>query len=130
MKFYKKTDLITIAGILLVSLVSWVLFDIYSSNQSVKAEIYYYSQLVETVDLSKPVRHTFSIKENPNVIFQIDEDGGIAFIASDCPDKVCIKTGRLHRAGEYAACLPNGIILKIVAAGIPGDEDVDIIVGN
>lgn len=130
MRFYKKTDLITIAGILLVSLASWVLFNIYSGNQSVKAEVYYYSELVETVDLHKPVNHTFSIKENPNVIFQVDEEGGIAFIASDCPDKVCIKTGRLYRAGEYAACLPNGIIVKIVASGKPGDDDVDIIVGN
>lgn len=130
MKFYKKADLIVILTIALVGLASWLLYNHYTGDQSLRAEIYYYSELIEVIPLDKSEERTFSIKENPNIIFQIDQEGGIAFIASDCPDKICIKTGRLHRPGEYAACLPNGVILKIVAAGIAGDDDLDIVVGN
>lgn len=129
MKFFKRTDIIVIAAILLISLISWIAYEIYTDDKAIKAEIYYYSELVKTVRLDKPKNYKFSIDQNPNVIFQVDENGGIAFISSDCPDKVCVKTGRLYRIGEYAACLPNGIIIKIVSEG-RGNDDVDIIVGN
>lgn len=128
MRFSKRSDLIIIAVILLVSAVSWVLYDTISKDKPVRAEIYYYSQLVEVVDLDVSENRSFSIPQNLNVVFGIDEKGSIAFIESDCPDKVCIKTGSLHRPGEYAACLPNGIILKIVPQGERDDDDADIIV--
>lgn len=128
MRFSKRSDLIIIAVILLVSAVSWVLYDTISKDKPVRAEIYYYSQLVEVVDLDVSENRSFSIPQNLNVVFGIDEKGSIAFIKSDCPDKVCIKTGSLHRPGEYAACLPNGIILKIVPQGERDDDDADIIV--
>ncbi len=40
---------------------------------------------------------------------------GVYFEASDCPDLVCVNTGRLTRDGEWAACLPNEAFLKVVA---------------
>ncbi len=125
MKFFKKSDVVIIAVILMASLASFVLYNLYARDESVKAEIYYYSQLIETVSL-KGEERTFSIPQDPNVVIRLDGEGNIAFIASDCPDKVCINTGKLHRAGEYAACLPNGIIVKIVPT--KRDEDTaDII---
>ncbi|HZK02018.1 MAG TPA: NusG domain II-containing protein, partial [Anaerovoracaceae bacterium] len=99
MKFFKRTDIIVIAAILLISLISWIAYEIYTDDKAIKAEIYYYSELVKTVRLDKPKNYKFSIDQNPNVIFQVDENGGIAFISSDCPDKVCVKTGRLYRIG-------------------------------
>jgi hypothetical protein len=32
---------------------------------------------------------------------------------SDCPDKVCVKTGWVSACGELAACLPNRVALYI-----------------
>jgi hypothetical protein len=62
-------------------------------------------------------------------VFHLYEDGSIAFEQSDCPEKICIRAGKLHLPGQFAACLPNGLILKIVA--LEEDEnDADIIVGN
>ncbi|MFA5635297.1 MAG: NusG domain II-containing protein [Anaerovoracaceae bacterium] len=127
MSFFKKSDVVIIAVILLVSLAFWLVYDSVSNDRSVKAEIYYYDRLAETISLDGSEESTFSISQNPNVIFRVDEDGNIAFIASDCPDKVCVNTGKIHRVGEYAACLPNGIILKIVPEGDRDDDDVDII---
>ena len=40
-------------------------------------------------------------------------DGAAAFVASPCPHKLCIKRGSISRAGEWAACLPNGIVARI-----------------
>lgn len=129
MRFFKRSDIVIIAAILLISLASWITYDHLAKDRLVKAEIYYYSQLVETVALDREEERTFSIPQNPNVIFHLDKEGHIAFIASDCPDKVCVNTGRIHRVGEYAACLPNGIVLKIVPEGERNEDDADIIIG-
>lgn len=129
MRFFKKSDIIIIAVLLVLCLVFYFTYDYLSKDNHVKAEIYYFSELIDTVELNNGRETTFAIDINPNVILKIDRDGGIAFIDSDCPDKVCIKTGRLSRVGEYAACLPNGIIVKIVSAG-ERDDDADIIIKN
>jgi hypothetical protein len=51
MKIFKRTDLIVILGILVVSAASWV-FNTILLGRTSQAEIYYESELVETVELS------------------------------------------------------------------------------
>ena len=62
----------------------------------------------------------------PNVIFEV-MDGQIAFVKSDCPDQICVHTGFIGRAGQMAACLPNGLILFLSSA--EDYSDIDIFVG-
>jgi hypothetical protein len=126
MKFFKKTDIIVIMVILAVGITARVVYGRMFSGRAVRAEIYYYSDLVETVDLAGAGERTFSIPQDENVVLYLDGKGNIQFIASDCPDKVCINTGRIALAGQYAACLPNGIVVKIVSAA-DADDGHDII---
>lgn len=128
MKFFKRTDLIIILAIITLSAASWGIFHYVSAKDSVKAEIYYYSELVETVDLSKGEDKSFSIPQNKNVVLHLYRDGSIAFVDSDCPDKVCIHAGRLRTAGQFAACLPNGIIVKIVPADGKHSSEADVVI--
>jgi len=37
----------------------------------------------------------------------------ISFIASACPDKLCIKMGAKSRPGEVLVCLPNRVVIRI-----------------
>ena len=32
---------------------------------------------------------------------------------SDCPEKICVKTGWIHKTGEFIVCVPNKVIIKI-----------------
>lgn len=130
MKLFKKTDFIIIAVIIVAAVTMWFIYENRFSGMPAKAEIYYYSTLVETIDLSDKEERTFSIPQNENVVFFLDNDGNIQFIESDCPDKVCINTGKIHMAGQSAACLPNGIVLKIVPGGERSEDDLDIVVGR
>ena len=41
------------------------------------------------------------------------EDGSIAVISADCPDKDCVKRGWLRRPGDSAVCLPNRLVVRI-----------------
>jgi hypothetical protein len=129
LKYFKKYDLFIILFIFIISFLSWFFYQYFISAESPRAEIYYYSKLVKTVDLGQDKERFFSIEENPNVVFHLFEDGGIRFEESDCPHKLCVKAGKLSRVGEFAACLPNGIILKIVPSNNK-DREVDIVVGN
>jgi hypothetical protein len=127
-KFFRRTDLLVILGILVLSAVSWGVYSHAMASVRVRAEIYYYSELVETVDLKAGEERTLSVPQDDNVILRLYEDGSIAFVESDCPDKVCIHAGRLRTAGQFAACLPNGIVVKIVPQGARGDEAADLVI--
>ena len=129
MKFFKKTDIIIVISLLIVSAVFIKIYGYINGEKPSIAEIYYESQLVETIDLETKMNTTFSIPQEEHIIFSV-EDGTIRFEESDCPDKVCIRTGRLSIVGESATCLPNKVTVKIVPKGNRSDDDIDIIVGK
>jgi len=130
MKLFKKTDLVIIVVIIAAAVIISVAYNSVFAGKRAKAEIYYYSKLVETVELTTGQERTFSIDEEKDVVFRLNEDGSIQFIQSDCPDKVCIHAGKLHIPGQSAACLPNGIVLKVVPLGEREADDPDIVVGR
>lgn len=35
-------------------------------------------------------------------------------VHSDCPEKICVKTGKIHLAGEMIVCVPNKVVVKII----------------
>jgi len=45
-------------------------------------------------------------------IIKIDQHSA-RVIHSDCPEKICVKTGKIHLAGEMIVCVPNKVVVKI-----------------
>ncbi len=45
------------------------------------------------------------------------EQGRARFVTSPCSGKVCVHTGWLARAGDTAACVPNGVIVSLTGHG-------------
>lgn len=41
------------------------------------------------------------------------ENGSVYVKNSDCPDKVCVRSGKLKKSGDCAICVPNGISVEI-----------------
>lgn len=132
-KYFKKTDIIVIIAILALALASFIIYNQLSSKEkpvenSVKAEIYYYSDLVKTIDLEEGKSQIFSVPQAENVKFEVDEKGNIRFLSSDCRDQVCVNAGKLHNPGDFAACLPNDLVLKIVSEGQGDDDGPDTVI--
>ena len=119
--FFKKKDLLTAAVLLAAAAVLWLGMNT-GSKEYIYADIYYDSKVIKTIDLIKTPDTEFSLSENKHVVFQI-RDGKIAFIHSDCPDKICINTGFLSANGQSAACLPNRLLVKIRSS-----DDTDIVI--
>jgi len=44
---------------------------------------------------------------------EIDPENGVRFLESPCPDKLCIGFGWVCDDSDFAACLPNGIIVTV-----------------
>ena len=61
--------------------------------------------------------------KGPIGITRIRIEAGSAYVAdSPCPDKLCVHMGRLKEPGQWAACLPNKVFLRIGGAA---DDAVD-----
>ena len=43
-------------------------------------------------------------------------DGRVRMTEADCPDKVCVRSREISKAGESIVCLPNHVILKITGS--------------
>ena len=126
MKFFKKKDLIVIIILLVVALVGLFIITQFNSTGEKKALVYFDNQQILEVDLTKGVDKSIEIPGHEHVILHQYADGTIAFESSDCPDKVCVNTGKLKYSGSSAACLPNKIVVKIIDKG--NEQDFDIIV--
>ena len=129
MKFIKKRDIYIIAAVAVVGAGLWLLLSGVFAKPGSVAEVYYKTQLVRTVALTPGKTESFALEQDPAVIFTVYPDGSIAFTESDCPDKICVKTGKLHLAGQTAACLPKQVYVKIVSKGAGQTDGPDIVIG-
>lgn len=86
------------------------------NNEKLTAQIYREGELVKTVSLSECQGEEITVG---NCKLLLEKDG-VTFIDSSCPDKLCIKKGKLKRKGDTMACVPQ----KVVAV-IKGEKQSD-----
>ena len=56
--------------------------------------------------------------EGPIGTTKIEIDGRRVWVsASDCPQKICVATGMIFRAGEIIVCIPNKVVVKVLKRG-------------
>jgi thiamine biosynthesis lipoprotein len=41
-------------------------------------------------------------------------DRSVSFLESPCPHQLCVRKGKITRSGEWIACIPNGVVARIV----------------
>ena len=63
----------------------------------------------------------FSLNGGTNSL--IIKDGKAYMADADCPDKLCVRQGKIHRNGETITCLPN----KLTVTVIDEEGEVDLV---
>ena len=53
----------------------------------------------------------------------IIQDGEAYLIEADCPDKLCVRQGRISSSGQVITCLPNRLTVTVYGV----DNGVDIV---
>lgn len=69
-------------------------------------------QVVRELELSRDQEFWAGEAETGRNLIRV-EDGAVAVVQADCPDKVCVRTGPIRREGEVIACLPHKLIVYI-----------------
>jgi hypothetical protein len=122
----RKKDIIIVASILGLALLLFLATRIFFNDSGeTYCEILVDGNVVAEVELFE--NRTFSIEERPAIVFEV-KDRAIAFIHSDCPDKVCIHSGFQSHNGQSASCLPNQTSIVIRSRNREAD-DPEIVVG-
>lgn len=49
------------------------------------------------------------------------EPDGVRFESADCPDQICVRTGKLTQPGQMAICLPARLTVQLIG----GEPTVD-----
>ncbi len=120
-KLIKVKDFI----ILLIIITVCGLFILISHNQKKGsyAVISVNGKKAERLSLSKDIEN-FTVKGADNISFTI-KNGEIYVSESDCPDKICLKTGHISRKGQSIICVPKRVSVTIESSG----NDTDVTIG-
>lgn len=118
-KLFKKKDFFVIAVLLIFAGVFY--YFTLPGDAGNTAEISVDGNIVDVVSLSGENDGVYKI-EGMNISYEIN-DGEIAIISSDCPDKVCIDDGFISLGGQKIVCLPNKTVISIPR---DSDDDIDI----
>ncbi len=116
--FFKKGDLIAVFLILTLCLA--LIAGKTASSAGRYALVYENGRVVYKIDLESRERLEISIAGGK----LLKEKGRIRYISSDCPDKICEKTGWLEKVGDTAACVPNRSAVTVIGAQ---NTDFDVI---
>lgn len=97
-----------------------VIFAIMSNaeRKNPAAEIYQDGKLIRTVSLSEDTEFTITCESGYNVVTVAD--GKICVSSADCPDKVCVRQGKINGAVPIV-CLPHKLEIHV----INGNDTVD-----
>ena len=52
--------------------------------------------------------------------------GQARYLDSPCANKTCVAASPIHRNGEWSACLPNGIFMRVENSSSNSATDIDI----
>lgn len=124
MKLIKRNDCILLLGVLLLSALLFWGFRMKQKTEddgawvlvSMKGTEYARYSLFEnrTVELPAPLGRSRLVVK----------DGTVWMEDAACPDKYCIKQGKISKAGQQIICLPNGIIVEIIGGEETGLDAV------
>jgi hypothetical protein len=118
-RFIKKSDIVIIAVLLLIA-AALLLPRLLNKSDRLYAQIVKNGEVLQTVDLSQ-VAESYTLDLGDVKI--LVEKNAVSFAEADCPDKLCVKCGRLTKSGDTAVCVPTGTVIQVLGSG----NDVDVI---
>lgn len=117
-KLFGKLDVLIIA-VVLVIFTALALPLLFQKGDTV-ATVYYDGKVIEEINLSKN-RENRDITAGKCIIRL--EGNEIFFLKSDCPDKICVKSGRLSKGGQFASCVPEKVTVILKGKGAGSEPD-------
>lgn len=106
------------------------LFLLLTGREGAQVQIRVAGTVVETFSLSRDRTYTIQGAGGGTNLLVI-QDGEAWIEEASCPDGLCVHMGRIHRDGQSVVCLPNQVVVEVVAGDGDADTDaaVDLVAG-
>lgn len=108
----KKAKIITIAVIILFAASAAGTFFVMQKPKGRIAEVVQDGKVLYTIDLNTAENRSFTVSYGDSSNTITVENGEIYVSDAECPDKICIKTGKLQCESLPIVCLPNRLIIR------------------
>ncbi|MDO4377769.1 MAG: NusG domain II-containing protein [Erysipelotrichia bacterium] len=116
--FKKKADFILIITLILLALGSYLICTI-PNGEPDKVVVRVDGEITDVFLLEED--GTYSLSNGTNIL--VIEDGKAWLEDADCPDKLCVKQGKISKVNQCITCLPNKLTVTIEGK----NSDVDLI---
>ena len=110
-------DIIVISFFLLISLLLFLF--IRGGKEGSEVRVMVEGKEIGVYSLSRDGEYSLNGGTNTIVV----KDGKAYMADADCPDKLCVRQGKVSRNGETITCLPN----KLTVTVIDEEGEVDIV---
>ena len=125
---FKKWDIIIIILLICLSFIPELVFGVIMGQNynGTYAEITLNGKLYKKILLSEH-RGEEQIEIETEYGYNTIEikDASIRIIDSDCPDKICVKSGFISKSGELLVCLPHKLMVEVKSNN--NEKNTDII---
>ena len=103
-----RYDLILIGALLVIS-IGVLLVTTLTRREGGYVEVEQSGRVIATYSLA--IDGEYSLNGGTNILVI---EGGVAYLKdANCPDKTCVKTGKIHYVGQSIICLPNEISITV-----------------
>ena len=113
--YIARRDILIIALLLILSFGSFGYWGLTQNAGAARVKIEVAGSLLGEYDLNE--EQTIDIPgADGQVMNQVIITGGAAYMSeADCPDKICVKQGKISRLGQSIVCLPNRVVVSVSA---------------
>lgn len=127
----KNRLFIIIFAVILIFSAAIIYFINRVSSGGTTAEIVQNGIVTETINLSDITEAHDFVVESPgggtNTVHA--ENGAISITDANCPDKLCVKTGKITNETYPIVCLPHKLVVRITKTSDENPKQIDAISG-
>lgn len=128
----KNRLFIIIFAIILVFSIAVICFTNRFSSDGTTAEIVQNGNVIKTIkidNITEPQEFTIESPGGGTNTIHV-ENGAISIIDADCPDKLCVKTGKITNETYPIVCLPHKLVVRITKTSDDNSPHIDAISGR
>lgn len=122
-----RADILIIAAFLAVGAVL-ALCLLFGAKKGNVVQVRVDGEIVKEFSLSENTSYEIQGVNNGRNLLRI-EDGKAEVTEASCPDGLCINMGQIDKVGQSIVCLPNKVVVEIVAGDESQELEIDYVVG-
>lgn len=121
-----KRDIILVLSMVIIAAAAFLIINFAVKKDGSYAVIKVDGNVIKTLDLNSGETTIEVNGYQGGVNKVVINDGKVSMTEADCPDELCVKTGKISRLGETIVCLPHRVVVEI--KGSQDDDSIDSVV--